>query len=176
MMKNPLLELVKSLCHVMLLSKKTTIEVRELRKELLTIFDIKEFAKISEFKDPSSSLDITGFLCEYCSHFSDLDFCKSDPATIFNCEKCHKEFNKLLLQEHLVQKLYGEIESYLTQDLCCSKCNKIKQDYMSTHCQCSGSWKGSISQDSVTKMIEVYKQVAGYYEFEVLTNALEELF
>ncbi|CCD25732.1 DNA polymerase epsilon catalytic subunit NDAI_0F04140 [Naumovozyma dairenensis CBS 421] len=175
-LKNPLLELVKSLSHVMLLSKKTTLEVRELRKEVLKIFDIREFAKISEFKDPSTSLVIDGFLCEYCSYISDLDFCKADSETLFNCKNCHREFNKLLLQEHLIEKFYSTIETYVTQDLSCSRCHKIKQDYMSMHCDCSGSWEGVISPEKVTKEVQIFKQVAEYFEFDMVMNALSQFY
>ncbi|CCF58037.1 hypothetical protein KAFR_0D03890 [Kazachstania africana CBS 2517] len=174
-MKNPLLELVKCLCQVMLLSQKTLLEARELRKELLKIFEIREFAKISEFKDPSLSMPINGFICEYCSYVSDIDLCKDSPEKIFSCPHCPKAFNKLILQEHLIKKIVSQFEAYYTQDLKCTKCKKIKEDYMSAHCNCSGSWEGVISDRNFLQDIQTYKQVARYYDFDMLNSCISEL-
>lgn len=174
-MKNPLLELVKDLCQVMLLSKRTTLEVREMRKELLKIFEIREFDSSSEFKDPSASLVISGFLCEFCFFITDIDFCKEDPETVFKCSKCSKQFNDILLQEHLIQKIYADIEAYLTQDLRCSRCHKVKQDSMSKYCNCSGSWEGTISKESVIKKAQICRQVSEFYRFDLLNSSLSDI-
>lgn len=44
-MDDPLLEFIKSLFQILLLSKSTTLEVRQLRKEVLKFLEIREFAK-----------------------------------------------------------------------------------------------------------------------------------
>lgn len=174
-LKNPLLELVKQLCHVMMLNKSTILEVRKLRKELLKIFEIREFAKVSEFKDPSATLVINGFVCEYCSYVVDLDFCKRDPAAKFSCKRCKKEFDSLLLQEHLIQSFFAELESYLTQDLRCSRCKRMKEDYMSANCNCSGKWEGVVKAETINQSIKIYKQVANCYKFELLSSSITDI-
>lgn len=174
-MKAPLLELVKYLCQVMLLSKSNLLEVRELRKELLKVFEVREFDTRAEFINPSTSLVVNGFLCEFCFFTTDIDFCKDDPTTIFACPSCHKKFNRVLLQEHMIQKLYADVESYLTQDLQCSRCRRMKQDNMSTYCSCSGSWVGSVSKNSLIEKALVYRQVTEYYDFDLLRCALEDI-
>lgn len=174
-MKAPLLELVKYLCQVMLLSKSNILEVRELRKELLKIFEVREFDSRADFINPSTSLVVGGFLCEFCFFVADIDFCGDDPATIFACRSCHKKFNRVLLQEHMIQKLYADVESYLTQDLQCSRCRKVKQDNMSKYCNCSGSWVGSVSKNSLIEKARIYDQVAAYYELDLLSNALADV-
>ncbi|EDO19087.1 hypothetical protein Kpol_2000p54 [Vanderwaltozyma polyspora DSM 70294] len=174
-MKNPLLELVKYLCHVMLLSSKTILEVRELRKELLKIFEVREFDKSGEFQNPSNNLTISGFLCENCFFISDIDFCRADSSTIFNCDRCQKALNKETLEEHLIQKLCSEVEAYIVQDSRCSKCHKIKEDYMSEHCSCSGRWECIIPQSRMLKSLKVFGQVASYYKLEGLTSSIMEV-
>lgn len=174
-MKAPLLELVKYLCHLMSLSKPNILEVRLLRKELLKIFEVREFDKRAEFQNPSTSLLINGFLCESCFYTIDIDFCRDDPATLFKCSNCQKELNRVLLQEHLVQNLYMEIELYWTQDLKCSKCHKVKQDNLSEYCSCSGSWVGSITKDALIGKILVFQQVSEYYDLDLLASALADI-
>ncbi|KAK5774182.1 hypothetical protein RI543_004469 [Arxiozyma heterogenica] len=196
-MKNPLLEFVKSICEVMLLGTNTTLEVRQLRKDLLKIFEVREFAKVAEFKNPSMSLEINGFMCEYCSYLSDIDFCKQNwdsnatddtnsgnrgpdlnihnRLNSFRCKKCSKEYDITLLQERLVYKLLRDFYDYGSQDLYCMKCHRIREDFMSPHCTCSGDWAGKITQNEFTQKLKVYRQVAQYYEFNYLEAALNEI-
>ncbi|SJM88070.1 probable DNA polymerase epsilon catalytic subunit A [Zygosaccharomyces bailii] len=171
---NPLLELVKYLCHIMLLSKKTILEVRSLRKNLLKIFELREFDTSSEFKNPSSKLIVSSLLCEYCFFMNSINFCRGDVAN-FACQKCHKNFDDVLLQEHLIQKFLADVDTYLTQDVRCSRCSKIKQDSMSPHCDCSGSWEGTISKEGIEKKFKVYQQVAHFFHFQLLSNALHDM-
>lgn len=182
----------------MLLSTNTTLEVRQLRKDLLKIFEVREFAKIADFKNPSMSLEIDGFMCEYCSYVSDIDFCKqnwdideidgsngrnnkgTDPnihsrLNRFKCKKCFKEYDISLLQERLVYKLLREFYDYNSQDLYCAKCHRIREDFMSPHCTCSGDWAGNITQNEFTQKLKVYRQVAKYYEFNHLETTLNEI-
>ncbi|SCU95828.1 LAFA_0G02542g1_1 [Lachancea sp. 'fantastica'] len=173
--RNPLLELVKYLCHIMLLSEEQTLEVRGLRKNLLKIFEVREFDWEAEFKDPSASLKVCNLACEYCAFITDLDFCKQDGDRHLKCQQCHKPFNPTLLQEYLIQTLQIELQDYYVQDLRCAKCNKIKDDLMSAHCPCSGSWKNSISESVLTEKLATYKKVAYFYNYELLSSAVSNL-
>lgn len=174
-LKNPLLELVKYLCHAMMLSKSNILEVRQLRKDLLTIFEMREFSKEATFRNPTTSLTIDGFLCEHCSHITNIDFCKDDLSNVFTCVNCSSKLDKLLLQEHLIQKFCSTIELFYTQDLHCAKCHKVKDDYMSTHCNCSGKWEVVVSANEIGKEIEIFKQVCSYYDFSLLQDAITQL-
>ncbi|KAM3161469.1 DNA polymerase epsilon catalytic subunit [Lachancea thermotolerans] len=172
---NPLLELVKSLCHIMMLSKTQTLEVRSLRKELLKIFEVREFDWESEFKDPSYSLKVSNLACEHCAFITDIDFCKVERKEFLVCEQCQRLFNNALLQEHLVQTLQIELQNYYVQDLKCAKCGKIKDELMSSHCPCSGSWINSISEEALNKKIIVYRRVAEYFAFDIVSATVDEL-
>lgn len=58
----------------MLLSNSTILEIRTLRKELLKIFELREFAKVAEFKDPSLSLVVPDFYVNTVFSFLILTF------------------------------------------------------------------------------------------------------
>ncbi|SCU99256.1 LAME_0G02454g1_1 [Lachancea meyersii CBS 8951] len=173
--RNPLLELVKYLCHIMLLSEDHKLEVRGLRKSLLKVFEVREFDWEAEFKNPSSSLEVSNLACEHCSFITDLDFCKQDSVVHLSCEQCRKPFNPTLLQEYLIQTLQIDLQNYYMQDLRCAKCGKVKDDLMSAHCPCSGSWKNSISEKDLTQKLTTYQRVARYFEFELLSSTINEL-
>lgn len=177
-MRNPTLELIKQICQVMMLSSKTILEVRQLRKDLLKIFEIREFAKLAEFNPPTRNLVINGFMCSRCSFITDIDFCQTD----FNnhnkeirCDNCFKTFSKQLLQEHLVQNMTIEIQNYMIQDLRCAKCHKIKIDNMSKNCGCSGEWITTISATDVENKLKVYEQVGQFYEYQFLLDVLNDM-
>lgn len=173
--RNPLLELVKSLCHIMMLSKEQTLEVRALRKDLLKIFEMREFDWESEFKNPSYSLKVSNLACEHCAFITDIDFCKVEHVSLFICEQCQKPFDTTLLQEYLIQTLQIELQNYYVQDLKCAKCGKVKDDLVSSHCPCSGKWENSVSQEGLTKKLHVYEKVAKFFSFEMLGSTVNEL-
>ena len=55
---SPALELVKSLMQVLSLDQTITLEARLLRKDLLQLFDIREFSRDASFRNPSQSLKL----------------------------------------------------------------------------------------------------------------------
>ncbi|CCH58351.1 hypothetical protein TBLA_0A05580 [Henningerozyma blattae CBS 6284] len=174
-MRNPVLVFVKFLCHIMLLSKKNTLEVRSLRKELLKTFEVREFHKSAEFVNPSTSLELANCLCEHCYFTTDLDMCKEEPGRLFNCERCQKPRNKTQIEEYLIQNLTTGIQSYLSQDSRCVKCHTIRVDYMSPHCKCSGKWGNVTSHESILETIKVFDNVATFFGFTHLQAALEQM-
>lgn len=175
-MDDPLLEFIKSLFQILLLSKSTTLEVRQLRKEVLKFLEIREFAKEAEFQNPSDSLVINGILCEYCSYVSDLDLCRDGLDGKFQCPRCDKSINDSLLQEHMIQNLAIEYQTYITQDLRCEKCHTVKRDLMSTNCNCSGNWVCTTKPEKLSNIVKIYKQVAEFYDYSLVKNALESLY
>ncbi|SCU95424.1 LAMI_0F02410g1_1 [Lachancea mirantina] len=174
-LKNPLLELVKYLCHIMLFGKTTVLEVRQLRKDLLKIFDMREFDPATAFKYPSASLVIGNLICEYCHSLDDIDFCLIKPNESFACSYCHRHFDTVLLQENLIQTLQIELQNYYTQDLRCVKCGKIKEDLLSEHCPCSGSWTATLNERQLFERIETYQNVATYCNFSLLDAVISDL-
>ena len=174
-LRNPLMEFVKYLCHVMMLCEDTILEVRQLRKDLLSIFEVREFSEEAEFKNPTADLVVCGIICEYCSYIKDINFCKDDPAIVFMCENCSSQYDKLLLQERLVEKLSSMLEHYMNQDLRCSKCHKVREDYMSMRCNCSGRWEGAIPTEKIIKDLRVFRQVSEFFEFDLLSAAISDL-
>lgn len=173
-MENPTLELVKFLCHILGLSKRRDIEVRILRRELLSLFEVKEFSDEAAFKNPSASLVVPQVICNYCDHTKDIDICRDDEETIFRCESCHKAYNKLIIEERLIYELHRMISKYLTQDLRCNKCGRMKDKEISLHCQCSGDWIATISKRHALSRMQIFQNAADAYQFQLLREVTEE--
>ncbi|ODV97381.1 hypothetical protein PACTADRAFT_49103 [Pachysolen tannophilus NRRL Y-2460] len=171
---NPTLELVKSLMHVFSSSKKRNIEIRMLRKELLKLFDVREFSEESIFHNPSTSLKLPYILCEYCNTIKDIDLCRDDEDSIFKCDKCLTAFNKVTIEEKAILEFKKLITTFFMQDLKCEKCNVIKSDSMSEFCSCSGNWVETLNKKTIMKKIKVFENISNYYDFKLLRDVMEE--
>ncbi|KAI9829581.1 MAG: DNA polymerase epsilon catalytic subunit [Sarea resinae] len=73
---DPALQLTKSLMQVFGLDKNISLEVRLLRKELLSLFDVREFSAEAGFVNPSASCKVEGVVCESCTASRDIDLCR----------------------------------------------------------------------------------------------------
>ncbi|KAI5863661.1 DUF1744-domain-containing protein [Durotheca rogersii] len=76
--RNAVLELVKSLMQVLSLDKNITMEARLLRKELLALFEVREFSKEGAFANPSESLKVAQWSCPECTLARDWDLCRDE--------------------------------------------------------------------------------------------------
>ncbi|ANB11162.1 DNA polymerase epsilon catalytic subunit [Sugiyamaella lignohabitans] len=185
-LSNPITQFVKSLCAVYGLSKELNLESRTLRRNLLSILGIKEFTEEASFKNPSASLIIDSVVCENCYFVCNLDLCRQDDLvrkdTVGNtvyyswaCENCGKDYNRIVLEERLIQNIQKLVTSYQIQDLKCEKCKKIKSDELSVRCECSGNWVETIPSSHVLKSIETYDRVAQFYELKFLQDVTSHL-
>lgn len=173
-MHNPTMELVKFLCAVFGLSRKRNVEVRMLRRDLLSIFEAKEFSKESVFVNPSLSLKIPEIICDYCNYVRDIDFCKENPDSIWNCCKCHKSYNRVTMEEELICLYRKHLTNYYCQDFRCSKCHQIKSDRMSEYCKCSGTWIETYPYHELEQKIGTFNRIASIYKMLLLKICLEE--
>lgn len=76
--KNPVLALVTSLTQIFALDKSINLEARLLRKDLLSLFDIREFSAEGKFRNPSASCKITQVVCDDCACAKDIDLCRDE--------------------------------------------------------------------------------------------------
>jgi DNA polymerase epsilon subunit 1 len=185
--RNAVLELVKSLMQILSLDKNITLEARLLRKELLAMFDVREFSKNGAFANPSESLKLPQLSCDSCTMARDLDFCRDeallpDPghqdsagsggAKPWRCGFCEGEFDRSALEERLI----GEVEAYVvewtTQDLKCVKCGALRLNDFMEHCTCSGGWVESVKREDIVKRLKVYGSVARFYGLRMLSNVV----
>ncbi|OWB70657.1 hypothetical protein B5S31_g336 [[Candida] boidinii] len=172
---NPTLEMVKFLAQILSLSKRRNIEARMLRKELLALFEIREFSEEGAFKNPTTSLKIPQVICEYCGYTTDIDICRDEEKILWHCDFCQKPYNKLVIEERLISELQKLFTTYLTQDLKCEKCSIIKSNEMSSHCACSGNWINTISKNEIIKRSHIFGNISSYYELNILREVTDEI-
>lgn len=183
-LSNPILQLVKSLMQVLSLDKNITFEARLLRKELLALFEIREFSNEARFENPSESLRMQQVICDNCTLARDLDFCRDEDlipdvsgqdasARPWKCSFCDAEYNRLELEEKMIAAVQGLVVEWQTQDLKCVKCKGVRVNDFMEHCACSGEWGVSLKREEVVRRLRVYRTVANYYGLRMLVGVVE---
>ncbi|KAF9884058.1 DNA polymerase epsilon catalytic subunit [Aspergillus nanangensis] len=184
--RNPVLELVKLLMQVFSLSKTTTIETRLLRRELLAMFEVREFSKEGRFENPAASLKLPEITCGACCLIRDLDLCRdedvlpdagTDPSKAISqpwrCPFCQTEYDRLAQEEILIGQVQGFIVGWQTQDLKCSKCGGLKISDFMEHCSCSGTWVETMNRADIQKKLRVLESVAQFHGLKLLGSVVE---
>jgi len=189
---NPVLELVKCLMQVLSLDKNITLEARMLRKELLAMFDVREFSRDGAFQNPSESLRLAGLSCESCTLARDLDLCRDEdllPAGVggggggaaatgkmWRCTFCEAEYDRNEIEEWLVAGVEALVVQWATQDLKCRKCGALRIGEFMEHCTCSGNWGESMKREDLVRRLKVYRNVARFYGLRMLGDVVEGVF
>ena len=185
--RNPALELVKLLMQVVSLSKISTLESRLLRRELLALFEVREFSKEGRFENPSTNLKLPVLTCNACCLIRDLDLCRDedvlpDPGTDGNkkpkpwrCPFCQVEYDRMAQEELLIGQVQGMIVEWQTQDLKCSKCSSLKVSEFMDHCSCSGAWAATVDVKEIEKKLQVLQSAAQFHDMALLAKVVGDV-
>lgn len=177
--RNAILELVKSLMQILSLDKNITLEARLLRKELLSLFDVREFSKDGTFANPSESLKLVQLSCDSCTMARDLDFCRDEDLLSvgngssgggWNCLFCGAEYDRVAIEERLLAMVESWTVEWATQDLKCNKCSALRLNEFMEHCTCSGEWKETVSREDIVRKLAVIRRVAKFYGLRMLSD------
>ena len=187
----PVLQLVKSIMHVFSLDKSLEFEIRLLRKELLALFEIREFSAEARFVNPSSTLRLAQVICENCTMARDLELCRDEdllPSSSSNaivngnadikpwrCPTCAHEYSRLAIEERLIGQIQKTVVQWQTQDLKCGKCRSVRVNEFMEHCGCSGVWVGTVNREKVVEGLRVMERVAEVYGLRMLKGVVEDV-
>ncbi|KAF2738253.1 DUF1744-domain-containing protein [Polyplosphaeria fusca] len=185
-LSNPVLQLAKSILQVLSLDRSTTLEARHLRKDILALFDIREFSRDAAFANPSASLVVRGLVCNECTSCTDLDLCREGALLPpqgsegvvqlpkWKCAHCAAPYNMLRIEEGLVAEVQKLVLEWCTQDLKCGKCGRLRSNEFMEHCACAGEWVGTRERGDVRRKLTVYGGVAKFYELRMLEGVVGE--
>lgn len=164
-LSNPPLEFVKFVCATFALAKDFQIEVGLLKRSLLELIGVKEFANEAIFKNPCEPLKLAHVPCRYCDAIRDFDFCR-DPELlpnspdVWHCSNCGAERDRFAIEFMLISMVYSLERSFAQQDLKCSKCQQIQSDNVSRYCPCSGTYELTLSKVEMKRKLRTIVNVA----------------
>ena len=193
--RNPALEFVRSLCHVLALDPAASEEVAGMRRSLLRLLGVREFAKEAQFKDPALPVPLRDVICTYCNAVVDLDVARdarlwTDPSqsqegeetrhdskSLWACEYCGNRYDMRQIELDLMRSAQKMYTAYQVQDLKCMRCRMVKRDNMSTHCNCSGSpFQLSMSHGDFRKHLHALESVARFHGFQFLSETVSWMY
>lgn len=167
-MTNPVLEFVKFACAVFALSKEHQIEVGLLKRNLLELVGVREFASEATFQNPCEPLKLSNVPCRHCDALRDFDFCR-DPELLPNnreinarwmCSNCGGEYDRTLIEFSLIDMVYEMERRFSQQDLRCGKCKQIQSDNVARHCQCSGNYQLTMNKADVRRRLRTIVNIS----------------
>lgn len=192
---NPALQLVKCLTQVLSLDKSINLEARLLRKELLRLFDIREFSAEAAFANPAASLWVRGLVCDDCTAVRDVDLCRDgeviasmsastaeDGAVVkgslnLSCPSCRTPHDLSRLETRLAADVQALVLKWAGQDVKCGKCGRLQSETscFMEHCACSGQWVPSLKREELVRKLKVYEQAAIWFGFGVLGSCVKDV-
>jgi DNA polymerase epsilon subunit 1 len=165
---NPVLELIKFICAVFGLAKEYHVEVGLLKRNLLELISIREFATEATFRNPCEPLKLANVPCRHCDSLRDFDFCRDtdlipdnlEAIPRWHCHNCGGEYDRAAIELMLMEVIYTLERTFAQQDLKCSKCKQIQSDNVSRYCQCSGAYQFTISKADARRKLRTIINVA----------------
>lgn len=191
--RNCALEFVRGLCHVLALDPASTEEVAALRRNLLQILGVREFAKEGRFVEPALPVLLHDVICTYCNAVVDLDVARdsrlwaeeaasldnsnnendSKQRRAWSCEYCGHAYDLQQIELDLVRMIQKVYTSYQVQDVICVKCRMVKRENMVTHCGCSGApFQLSMKRETLHNRLFALKSVAEFHKFQLLDETV----
>ncbi|GEM10836.1 DNA polymerase epsilon catalytic subunit A [Rhodotorula toruloides] len=179
--KNPVLEFIKTTCAVLALAKDVSEEVVILKRNLLDLIGVREFAKEAIFVNPCLPFKVPMVVCRSCNSIRGepmhLDLCRNVAFLVKDqpwlCERCSAEYDCAAIEALIIDSLQRRLVSYQLQDLRCGKCKTMKSENLRSHCDCSGEYQMSEMRQDLVKRLQVTSKVADFHNLQVLATAVE---
>jgi DNA polymerase epsilon subunit 1 len=146
------------------------------------MFEIREFSAEGAFTNPSSTLALKQFSCPDCCVPRDIDLCRDSdlmPADAQQhvlapvCDNCGAIFDRLAIEEKLLGEVQKMAVQWMTQDLKCAKCARIRSNEFMDHCGCAGEWVMTVKKEDLVKSLKNFEGVAAFYELRMLGSVVE---
>ncbi|PHT35292.1 DNA polymerase epsilon catalytic subunit B [Capsicum baccatum] len=169
---DPALEFIKHVSAVLALDQNVQHEVLIMRRNLLKLVRVREFAQEAEFRSLSVSYTLPNVICSYCNDCRDLDLCR-DRALIsheWRCAvpQCGQPYDREAMENALVQIVRQRERLYHLQDLICLKCHQIKAAHLSDHCACAGTFTCKEDVSDFRNKMQVFLNIAINQKFQLL--------
>ncbi|GER25550.1 DNA polymerase [Striga asiatica] len=170
------LDFIKYVCAALALDQKVQHEVLVMRRNLLKLIRVREFAPEAEFHNQFSSLTLPNVICSYCKDCRDLDLCR-DRALVsqqWHCPvpHCGQPYDRELMENSLIQIARQRERLYHLQDLVCLKCHQIKAAHLAEHCTCAGSFTCKEDSSEFRNKMQIILNVAVDQKFQLLQECV----
>jgi len=172
-MSSPALEFSKMLCHLIGLDPQLAPQLGRLRRNLLKLLGVREFALEAQFVNPCNSFVLPDVVCEFCGHCRDVDTCRDAD---WSCECCETPYDKEALEYLLVSTLLRRGRRFHAQDLQCTTCKSVQSSPFAAECErCSAPFELRLPQHDLGSWLGTFGSLAAHHGMAWLQEALDWL-
>jgi len=186
-MNNPSLEFIKALCKVLDLDSGIKPTVTKLRRNLLRLINVGEFAPAAEWQDPCISFVLPEVICKSCNYCRDLDLCKDSNqgevagTQVWLCPNasCQAPYDTQEIESMLLDCVQRKVMTYILQDLSCTRCGEVTQYNLADRCRnkfCAGDFKTTVDLFKIGQLLKTFFGVANHYNMPLLKQQVEFIF
>jgi DNA polymerase epsilon subunit 1 len=185
LLKNPGLEFIKLVSKFFSLDPHLTRETRLLRRDLLNLVGVREFSQDANFVNPCEAFSLPLVICDFCNHCVDLDLTREEDVYIpeeenqeiqksWTCSVCHTCYDKVSIEQKLVNIVRQRLLTWQLQDLKCERCKLVRAEEIRETCaDCSGKLGTELKQEEFLRRMKVFSNIAQYYELEMLSEVMD---
>ncbi|KAD4583994.1 hypothetical protein E3N88_21595 [Mikania micrantha] len=174
--KSHALEFIKCVCAVLELDQNVQDDIRIMKKNLLKLVHVREFAPEAQFQKCLISFTLPNVFCSYCNECRDIDL--REDSTLLTQEwrcsdpQCGQVYDREMMENRLLQIVRQRERAYHLQDLICVKCKQIKAAHLAEHCACAGSFALTENASVFAEKMEVLLNIAVHQKFELLKECV----
>ncbi|KAK8952512.1 DNA polymerase epsilon catalytic subunit A [Platanthera zijinensis] len=171
---NAALEFIKHVCAVLALDQNVQHDILRMRKNLLKLIRVKEFAPEAQFHDPCPSFTLPNVICSYCNDCRDLDLCR-DPMLLeqeWRCavRHCSQPYDREQIENALLQIARQRERLYHLQDLVCIRCRQVKAVHLAEQCACGGLFRCVEDSSQFLSKMKVILSIATRQKLQLLKD------
>ncbi|KAI9311051.1 hypothetical protein BX666DRAFT_2032324 [Dichotomocladium elegans] len=179
---NPALECTKSVCAVFGLDTALENEVRIVKRNALqSIGGMSDFSPDARFQNPCQYIKLRDVICSKCNFATDLDVCRDRNFTLrdgqpqpWRCHSCGAEYDKNLIEQHMLSLVERWLTAYQLQDVQCQRCRIIKRENLLKQCdRCGSEFVGLQSKTDVERRLKVFHNIAQEQKFIYLSEVVK---
>jgi DNA polymerase epsilon subunit 1 len=155
---------------------RTQHEIHALRANVLKILGLGEFDPRTRFVDPSLSLVIPSVLCRYCLSVRNIDVLRDEvilETGNWTCCYCQQPYDVRVCERWIFEEFARRYQAYVTQDLRCTKCQRVHARRLALTCEDGGALQNSVTKEELLQFLNVVGVAARRHAFRHLNDTVE---
>jgi DNA polymerase epsilon subunit 1 len=137
---------------------------------------VGEFDPRTKFVDPLLLLAIPSVLCRYCLSVRNIDVLMDEVIlerrNLTSCS-CEQPYDVRVCERWIFEEFARRYEAYMTQDLRCTKCQRVHARRLTLTCEDGGSLQNAVTREELLQFLHVVGVAAERHEFRHLTDTVE---
>ena len=148
-----------------------------MRRQLLALLHIKEFALDARFVDPCKSIVLRDVVCTNCGAVADVDVCREAASATdgdaWRCQTCSTEFDCNDIEQRLLARAAAAVQAFQVQDLKCSRCGAVSTGGMAGQCgECGDALVASVTPAALHGELNLLRSVARFHGLQLLNETV----